>query len=85
MKAIVTVLPDARYEVRSFATDGARNSVAVFGVSRGTHTGPGGPVPPTGCRVSTDCVSVMQFEGSKIAHMTKVWNTGLALHELGWE
>ena len=84
MKGIITVLPDARYEVKSFATDSARNNVAAYGVFSGTHTGPGGPVPPTGRRVSTDYVYVMQFEGAKIAHLTKIWNAGLALKELGW-
>ncbi len=32
MKGILTVLPDAHYEVSSFATDIARNSVAECGV-----------------------------------------------------
>jgi hypothetical protein len=50
----------------------------------GTPTGQGGPVPPTSRRISTDYVYVMQFEGDKIAHMTKTWNAGLALKELGW-
>ena len=84
MSGIVKVLPDARYEVKSFATDSARNNVAVYGVFSGTHTGQGGPVPPTRRQVSTDYVYVMQFEGDKIAHMTKIWNAGLALKELGW-
>jgi len=84
MKGILTVLPDARYEVKSFATDSARNNVAAYGVFHGTHTGQGGPVPPTGRRVSTDYVYVMQFEGSKIVHMNKIWNAGLALKDLGW-
>jgi predicted ester cyclase len=70
--------------VKSFATDGARNNVAAYGVFHGTHTGQGGPVPPTGRRTTTDYVYVMQFEGGKIAHMTKIWNAGLALKELGW-
>jgi len=26
----------------------------------------------------------MQFDGDRIAHMTKVWNAGLALKDLGW-
>jgi hypothetical protein len=26
----------------------------------------------------------MQFEGDKIAHMTKIWHAGLAMQELGW-
>ena len=84
MKGILTVLPDARYEVVSFATDATRNNVAAYGVFHGTHTGPGGPVPPTGRQMSTDYVYVMQFEGDKIVHMTKIWNAGLALKDLGW-
>ena len=84
MKGMSTVLPDARYEIRSFATDSVRNNVAAYGVFTGTHTAAGGPVPPTGKRVSTDYVYVMQFDGDKIAHMTKIWNAGLALKELGW-
>jgi len=84
MKGMLTVLPDAHYEVKSFATDRARNSVAAYGIFYGTHTGQGGPVPPTGRRVATDSVYVMQFEGDKIAHMTKIWNAGLAMKELGW-
>ena len=84
MKGIMTVLPDAHYEVKSFATDNARNNVAAYGVFHGTHTGPGGPVPPTGRSMSTDYVYVMQFEGGRIAHMTKIWNAGLALQDLGW-
>lgn len=84
MKGILAVLPDAHYEVKSFAMDSARNNVAVYGVFHGTHTGQGGPVPPTGRRISTDYVYVMLFEGDKIAHLTKIWNAGLALKELGW-
>ena len=84
MKGLLTVLPDAQYEVKSFATDAQRNNVAAFGIFRGTHTGEGGPVPPTGRRVEADYVYVMEFEGTKIAHMTKIWNAGISLRELGW-
>ena len=84
MKAIMTILPGATYETKSFATDEARNNVAAYAVFHGTHTGPGGPVPPTGRSTSTDYVYVMQFEGDKIVHMTKIWHAGLALKELGW-
>ena len=84
MKAITKLLPDARYEVKSFATDSTRNNVAAYAVFSGTQTGEGGLVPPTGRAVSTDYVYLMQFEGDKIAHLTKIWNAGLALKELGW-
>ena len=84
MKGILTILPDGRYELKSFATDEARHNVAAYAVFHATHTGTGGPVPPTGRRTSTDYVYVMQFEGDKISHMTKIWHAGLALKELGW-
>jgi predicted ester cyclase len=84
MKGILTVFPDARYELKSFATDGERNNVAAYAIFHATHTGQGGPVPPTGRRMSTDYVYVMQFQGDKIAHMTKIWNSELALKQIGW-
>src|SRR5450755_1392083 len=77
MKGMLSVLPDARYEVKSFATDSSRNNVAAYGIFYGTHTGQGGPVPPTGRAISTDYVYVMQFDGDRIAHMTKIWNAGM--------
>ena len=84
MKGMMTVLPDARYVVKSFATDSERNNVCAYGVFSGTHSGQGGPVPPTGKRTNTDYVYVMDFDGDKIRHMTKIWNSGWALKELGW-
>jgi predicted ester cyclase len=84
MKAIMGVFPGATYELRSFATDLERNNVAAYAVFHATHTGPGGPVPPTGRTMDTDYVYVMQFEGDKISHMTKIWHSGLALKAVGW-
>jgi steroid delta-isomerase-like uncharacterized protein len=84
MKGMLTVIPDGSYSVRSFATDGERNNVCACAVFSGTHTGAGGPVPPTGKSISTDYVYLMEFENGKISHMTKVWNAGWALKELGW-
>lgn len=84
MKAMMSLFPDASYEVRSFATDADRKSVVAYGVFSGTHTGAGGPVPPTGKSMKTDYVYVMEFEGDKIRHMTKIWHSGMALRELGW-
>ncbi len=83
MKGLLTVLTDGRYEVKSFATDAERNNVCAYGVFTGTHLA-GGPIPPTGKTTKTDYVYVMQFDGGKIAHMTKIWHAGLTLKELGW-
>jgi predicted ester cyclase len=84
MKGIMTVLPDAGYEVKSFAADEDRNNVMAFGVFSGTHTGEGGPVPPTGKSARADYVYVMEFEGDRIDHMTKIWNSGITMKQLGW-
>jgi predicted ester cyclase len=81
MKGLMMIMPDGRYEIKSFATDTNRNNVAAYGVFSGTHTGPGGPCPPT---TQTDYVYVMQFKGDKISHMTKIWHSGMAMKELGW-
>lgn len=84
MKGLFTPVPDGRYELRSFAVDEGRNNVAAYAVFRGTHTGPGGPVPPTGKQVEADYVYVMAFDGERIKHMTKIWNDAVSLQQLGW-
>ena len=70
--------------LRSFAVDDRRNNVSAYAVFRGTHTGDGGPIPPTGKRVEADYVYVMEFDGDRIRHMTKIWNDGISLKQLGW-
>jgi predicted ester cyclase len=84
MKGLLTPLADGSYEVRCFAVDDERQSVAAYGVFRGTHSGQGGPVPPTGKRAEADYVYVMEFDGVKIRYMTKIWNDGITLKQLGW-
>ena len=84
MKGLLTFIPDGRYDLKSFATDEARQSVCAYGVFSGTHTGHGGPCPPTGKSAKTDYVYVMDFDGDKIRHMTKIWHAGLAMKQLGW-
>ena len=84
MKGLFTPVPDARYELRCFAVDEGRHSVAAFAVFKGAHTAEGGPVPPTGKSVAADYVYVMEFDGDRIRHMTKIWNDVFSLKQLGW-
>jgi predicted ester cyclase len=84
MKNLLTPLADGVAEVKSFAVDETRNNVTAYGVFRGTHTGEGGPVPPTGKSAAADYVYVMDFDGDKIRHMTKIWNDGYTMRQLGW-
>ncbi len=84
MKTLGTFMSDAHYDLRSLATDEKRNNVCAYGVYSATHTGEGGPCPPTGKSMKTDYVYVMEFDGDKIRHLTKIWHAGLAMKDLGW-
>ena len=82
-KGLAVPMPDARYELLSLAEDAERNNVTAAAVFHGTHTVDAGN-PPTGKAVASDYVYIMDFDGGKIRHMTKVWNDGFALRALGW-
>jgi len=77
-------VPNGSYELKSFSVDEDRGNVSAYAVFSGTHTGDGGPVPPTGKSVVSDYVYVMVFGGDRIRHVTKIWNDGFALTQLGW-
>lgn len=83
-KGILTPLPDGHPELRALGVDDDRQTVSAYAVFRGTNTGEGGPVPPTNRSVATDYVYVMQFDDGRIRHMTKIWNDGHGLKQLGW-
>ena len=83
MKGLLTPVPDGRYELKFFAEDQERNSVAAFAVFHGTQTGPGGPGEPTGKTIAADYVYVMQFNEGRIRHLTKIWNDTIRLQQLG--
>ena len=84
MRALLVYVHDASYEMKALALDEERNRVCAYAVFSGTHSGEGGPMPPTGKSTRTGYVYVMDFEDGKIRHMTKIWNSGWALKELGW-
>ncbi|MBN4049465.1 nuclear transport factor 2 family protein [bacterium AH-315-N03] len=84
MKGLLTPVPDGRYELKGFAADEERKSVLAFAVFHGTQTGEGGPVPPTGNTVAAEYVYAIDFDGDKVRHMTKIWNDGHSLRQLGW-
>lgn len=83
-KSLLGPMPDARYELTALGADESRHRVAAAAVFHGTHTVDAGNGAPTGKAVASDYVYVMDFDGGKIRHMTKVWNDGFALRQLGW-
>ncbi|MEM8838754.1 MAG: ester cyclase [Pseudomonadota bacterium] len=84
MKGLLRPIVDGHYELKAFAEDEDAQSVIAVAVFQGTHSGEGGPMPATGKTVASDYVYVMNFDGGKIRHMTKIWNDGPALRSLGW-
>lgn len=83
MKDLLFPIPNGRYELTCFAADDERGTVVGAGVFSGTHTVDAGS-PPTGKSAAADYCYVMKFDGDKIAHMTKIWNDGHSLRQLGW-
>ncbi len=76
-------LPDARYVLLNLATDDEHQTVMVYALFCGTHTGDI-PVPATGRRIEADYVFVMRFSHGKISRVTKVWNDAYSAKQLGW-
>jgi ketosteroid isomerase-like protein len=84
MQGLLVPIVHGRYIITSIATDEARSTVVATAEFLGTHAEEGGPVAPTGKSVLSDYAYVMRFDGDKICHLTKIWNDGYALRELGW-
>lgn len=83
MRGLLVPVADGHYELKAFATDAERGIVLAFAVFKGTHS-VDGPVPATGKTIAADYVYAMKFDGDKIAHVTKIWNDGHSLKQLGW-
>jgi predicted ester cyclase len=84
MQGLLTPIPDGHYKLTAFAIDEDCGTVIAAAQFHGTQTGEGGPVPPTGKSVVSDYAYVMELDGDKISHMTKIWNDVHALRGLGW-
>lgn len=86
MKAFGTITaPGATYDLHSASFDEATRTAVFVATYHATHTGEGGPVPPTGQTTASDYVYVLTMDDDdKVAAMRKVWNAPWAMKELGW-
>lgn len=74
----------ATYTLHTSAFDESTQTALFFATYHATHSGEGGPVPPTGKRTDSHYVYAVKMQGAKVASMSKIWNSGFALRELGW-
>jgi len=86
MKGFGTVtVPGASYDVHSASYDDANRTAIFFATFHATHSGEGGPVPPTSKSTDSHYVYALQMNADdKVAHMDKIWNAPWAMRELGW-
>ena len=84
MKGMSATLPGCHYDLFFFAADEERGTVGGAAVFHGTHTVDTPDIPATGKSAAADYFYAMKFDGGKIAHMTKIWNDGFSLRQLGW-
>ena len=86
MKDFATITaPGATYKLHTESYDEDTNTAVFFATFNATHSGEGGPVPPTGQSTSTDYVYVVHVnDDDKVDAMTKIWNAPWAMRELGW-
>jgi len=73
--------PDYREEIEMLVGQG--DFVAWRSVGTGTMTGPMGPFPPTGRRMSIVIIGMHRFEHGKIAETWTSWDNLAALTQLG--
>jgi hypothetical protein len=61
------------------------NAKKFFAACDATHTGEGGPVPPTQKQTRSHYVYALTMDANdKVAKMVKIWNAPWAMKELGW-
>ena len=77
--------PDGSYELHTSAWDEENRTATFFATYSATHTGDGGPVPPTNKSTKSHYVYFLKMDDNdKVASMVKVWNAPWAMRELGW-
>lgn len=77
--------PGSNYELHTSAYDEANNTAIFFATYIATHSGEGGPVPPTNQTTNSHYVYAIKInDDGKIESMTKIWNAPWAMRELGW-
>ena len=81
VQGFLTAFPDIQFTMKDQVVSG--NMVAMRWTARGTHTGPLGPLPPTGRSVSIDGLLMDRIENGKVAERWEQFNQAVMLQQLG--
>lgn len=86
MEGLGTItMPGCSYRVHASAYDENNNTAIFFATFTGTHSGEGGPIPPSNKTTNSEYVYAIKMNSEdKVESMTKIWNSSWALRELGW-
>jgi hypothetical protein len=77
--------PGATYDLHTACYDESSRTAVFFATYHATHTGAGGPVPPTHKTTHSHYVYVLTMDAdNKVGSMVKIWNAPWAMKELGW-
>ncbi len=80
-----TALAGSSFEIHASALDEAAKTALVFATFTATHSGEGGPVPPTNKTAKSHYVFALKMnDQGLIESATKIWNSSWALKGLGW-
>jgi len=87
MRGLATqTMPGCGYDLKFAGEDRKTGTVGFYALFTGKHTGPGGPVHPTGYECRSDYAYFIHFDTQgKIDSMVKVWNANWAMKALGWQ
>ena len=77
--------PGSHYDLHAASYDEATRTATFFATYHATHSGEGGPVPPTHKQTHSHYVYALTMSANgKVERMVKIWNAGWAMRELGW-
>ena len=78
-------LKGGSYEVNASAFNEDTNVAIFFATYTGSHTGEGGPIPPTSKTTVSEYVYILTMnDEGKVVRVNKVWNSTWVMRELGW-
>ncbi len=80
-----TALAGSSFEIHAKALDEATNTALIFATFTATHSGEGGPVPPTNKTAHSHYVFALKMNNAGLVESAiKIWNSSWALKGLGW-